>query len=69
MKWFGKHVSTIETVFSVWSVPRLYSESCKLEELRRGQVSYEKIVVAEARKQSNLEQGAQKSTRGQSVKL
>jgi hypothetical protein len=24
---FGKHVSTIEAVFSVWSVPRLYSNS------------------------------------------
>jgi hypothetical protein len=26
MQWFGKHASTIETVFSAWSVPRSYLE-------------------------------------------
>jgi hypothetical protein len=23
MQWFGKHATTIETVFSAWSVPRI----------------------------------------------
>jgi hypothetical protein len=26
MQWFGKHASTIETVFSVWSMTRSYLE-------------------------------------------
>jgi hypothetical protein len=66
---FVKHVSTIEALFSLWSVPRLYGESRKLEELRRGQGSYEEIVAAEEGKQSELEPGAQKSTRCQPVKI
>jgi hypothetical protein len=27
MQWFGKHISTIEAVFSAWSVRRLYNDS------------------------------------------
>jgi hypothetical protein len=50
-------------VFSVWSVQRLCSKNCKLEELTRGQGTYEDIVAAEACEQSNLEPGAQKSIR------
>jgi hypothetical protein len=30
MQWFSKHVSTTEAVFSVWSVPWLYSDSREL---------------------------------------
>jgi hypothetical protein len=29
MQWFGKYVSTIEAVFSAWSVPQLYRGQCK----------------------------------------
>jgi hypothetical protein len=69
MQWFGKHISTIETVFSVWSLPRLYSESRKLQEFRRGQGSYNEIVAAEARKQGELDPRSQKSTRSQPVNI
>jgi hypothetical protein len=32
MQWFDKHVSTIEAVFSAWSVRRLYNDNVEEED-------------------------------------
>jgi hypothetical protein len=38
MQWFGKHVSTIETLFSAWSVPKSYLENNCRYKTERGEM-------------------------------
>jgi hypothetical protein len=36
MQWFGQHVSTTESVFSVWSIRRLHNDSYRQTRVEAG---------------------------------
>jgi hypothetical protein len=55
MQWFGKHVSTTEAVFSVWSVPRLYIDSCELSVQFKGQLQFSRKLAERIEARSSEE--------------
>jgi hypothetical protein len=41
-QWFGKHISTTEAMFSVWSMQQLYSEIPRITNSANNRISYER---------------------------